>query len=623
MCGIAGFASVDGRPADAALLRRMTDVIAHRGPDGEGFRVDGGIGLGHRRLAIIDLATGDQPMANDDGTIWITYNGEIYNFRELRAELEARGHRFRTTSDTEVIVRAYETFGVEFLQRLRGMFAFGLWDGQRRQLLLARDRVGIKPLVYSWDGRRLVFGSEIKALLEDPSVPRELDWEAFRDYLALAYVPSPRTIFGSIRKVPPGGCLLLSLDGGAPRIERYWDLRFAPDHSVSEDEWLERLPHVLGETVARHMVADVPVGAFLSGGVDSSTVVAFMARASSTPIRTFSIGFDEADFDELAYARQVARRYGTAHSEYVVKPDALEVLPRLAWQLDEPFADSSVIPTYYVSKMTREQVTVALSGDGGDEGFAGYRRYARAEAMHRRLDRFPGIAARPLFRLASRLLPRGLRGRGYLDLLGRDPVERYLGLMSRQDSEGLRRLLTPDARARVVPEVSAEPLRRLIREGAPPDYVSTLQYLDVRTYLPDDILTKVDRASMLVSLEARVPLLDHVLMEFVATMPSGLKLRNGTGKAILKTLMAGELPAELLGRPKMGFGVPLGAWFRRDLADYARDVLLGQRTRERGLFDARVVGEVLDEHQRGGRDRSSQLWTLMTFEEWARRWVDR
>jgi asparagine synthase (glutamine-hydrolysing) len=623
MCGIAGFANVDGRPADAALLRRMTDVIAHRGPDGEGYRVDGGIGLGHRRLAIIDLATGDQPMGNDDGTIWITYNGEVYNFRELRAELEARGHRFRTTSDTEVIIRAYETFGVECLQRLRGMFAFGLWDGRRRQLLLARDRVGIKPLVYSWDGRRLAFGSEIKALLEDPSVPRDLDWEAFRDYLALAYVPSPRTIFDSIRKVPPGAYLLLSLDHGAPRIERYWDLRFAPDHSVSEDEWLERLPHVLGETVARHMVADVPVGAFLSGGVDSSTVVAFMARASSAPIRTFSIGFDEADFDELAYARQVARRYGTAHSEYVVKPDALEVLPRLTWQLDEPFADSSVIPTYYVSKMTREQVTVALSGDGGDEGFAGYGRYARAEAMHQRLDRFPGIAARPLFRLASRLLPRGVRGRGYLDLLGRDAVERYLRLMSQQDSGSLRQLLTAEARARVAPEVSAEPLRRLIREGAPPDYVSTLQYLDVRTYLPDDILTKVDRASMLVSLEARVPLLDHVLMEFLATMPSGLKLRNGTGKAILKTLMASELPADMLRRPKMGFGVPLGAWFRRELADYARDVLLGRRTRERGLFDARVVAGLLDEHQRGGRDRSSQLWTLMAFEEWARRWVDR
>jgi asparagine synthase (glutamine-hydrolysing) len=623
MCGIAGLADVEGRPVDAALLRRMTDVIAHRGPDGEGFRVDGSVGLGHRRLAIIDLVTGDQPMGSEDGTTWITYNGEIYNFRELRSELEARGHRFRTTSDTEVILHAYEAFGVECLRKLRGMFAFGIWDGRRRQLFLARDRVGIKPLVYSWNGRRLVFGSEIKALLEDPSVPRDLDWEAFRDYLALAYVPSPRTIFGSIRKLPPGAYLLLSVDGGAPRVERYWDLRFCPDHAVSESEWLEQLPHVLRETVARHMVADVPVGAFLSGGVDSSTVVAFMARARSTPIRTFSIGFDEADFDELAYARQVAHRYGTAHSEYIVKPDAFEVLPRLAWQFDEPFADSSAIPTYYVSKITREQVTVALSGDGGDESFAGYRRYARAEALHRRLDRWPVLALRPLLQLAARLMPHGVRGRGYLDLLGREPVDRYFRLMSTHDRGSLRRLLTVDARARVSLEVTAEPFRQLIREGVPPDYVSSLQYLDVRTYLPDDILTKVDRTSMLVSLEARVPLLDHVLMEFVATMPSGLKLRNGTGKAILKTLMASELSADLLRRPKMGFGVPLGAWFRRELADYARDVLLGRRTRERGLFDPRVVAGLLDEHQRAGRDRSSQLWALVAFEEWARRWVDR
>ncbi len=623
MCGIAGLANVDGQPVDAALLRRMTDVIAHRGPDGEGFRVEGSVGLGHRRLAIIDLVTGDQPMGSDDGTTWIIYNGEVYNFRELRAELEARGYRFRTTSDTEVILQAYEAFGVQCLQKLQGMFAFGIWDARRRQLFLARDRVGIKPLVYSWNGRRLVFGSEIKALLEDPTVPRDLDWEAFRDYLTLAYVPSPRTIFGSIRKLPPGAYLLLSLDGGAPRVERYWDLRFAPDHAVTEREWLERLPHVLGETVARHMVADVPVGAFLSGGVDSSTVVAFMARASSAPIRTFSIGFDEADFDELAHARQVAHRYGTAHSEYVVKPDAFEVLPRLAWQFDEPFADSSAIPTYYVSKITREQVTVALSGDGGDESFAGYRRYARAEALHRRLDRWPALALRPLLRLTGRMMPRGMRGRGYLDLLGREPIDRYFRLMSSHDGGSLRRLLTADARARVSTEVTAEPFRRLIREGFPPDYVSSLQYLDIRTYLPDDILTKVDRASMLVSLEARVPLLDHILMEFVATMPSGLKLRNGTGKAILKTLMASELPADLLRRPKMGFGVPLGVWFRRELADYARDVLLGRRTRERGLFDPGVVAGLLDEHQRAGRDRSSQLWTLVAFEEWARRWLDR
>ena len=340
MCGIAGFANVDGRPADAGLLRRMTDAVGHRGPDGDGFHLDGAVGLGHRRLAIIDLVTGDQPMASVDGRTWIVFNGEIYNYRELRAELAARGARFRTTSDTEVVLAAYEAFGLECLGRLRGMFALAIWDGRRRELFLARYRVGIKPMIYTWDGTRLAFGSEIKALLADPSVPRELDWESLRDYLVFKYVPSPRTIFRHVRKLEPASYLVLSLDRGTLETGRYWDLQFAPDHSRPEAEWEERLRAELADSVRSHMIADVPVGAFLSGGLDSSTVVAHMAQAAPGRLRTFSIGFDEADFDELGYARQVAARYGTEHSEYVVKPDALEVLPRLAHQLDEPFADS-------------------------------------------------------------------------------------------------------------------------------------------------------------------------------------------------------------------------------------------------------------------------------------------
>jgi len=623
VCGIAGILRVDGAPAGADLLGAMTSAIAHRGPDGDGFFCDGSVGLGHRRLAIIDLATGDQPMATEDGSVVLVFNGEIYNFRELRRELEGRGATFRTTSDTEVILQAYEAWGVDCLPRLRGMFAFALWDRPRRRLFLARDRVGIKPLVYAWDGRRLLFGSEIKALLEDPGLPREIDWQALRDFLTLHYIPGPRTIFQAIRKLPPASYLLLDLERGEPEVHRYWDLRFAPDPRPSEAEWLEGLRWHLTDAVRSHLVSDVPIGAFLSGGVDSSTVVALMAQATDGRVRTFSIGFDDADFDELRHARDVARRYDTQHFEYVVKPNALDTLPRLAWQFDEPFADSSALPTYYVSKITREHVTVALSGDGGDENFVGYTRYARASRLHERLDGFPAVLARPLLRLAARLLPGGVRGQGYLDMLGAGPVDRYFKLMAYQRSETLQSLLSPAAREHVEPVVTPDLFRRLAAEGRAPDYVSALQYLDIHCYLPEDILTKVDRTSMAVSLETRVPLLDHVLMEYVATMPTALKFKEGAGKVILKRAMAGDLPAGILERRKMGFGLPIASWFRGELTDYVRDVLDGRRTRQRGLVDPRAVSALLDEHQGGGRDRSGQIWALLALEEWARRWLDR
>lgn len=623
MCGIAGILRVDGAPAGADLLGAMTSAIAHRGPDGDGFFCDGSVGLGHRRLAIIDLATGDQPMATEDGSVVLVFNGEIYNFRELRRELEGRGATFRTTSDTEVILQAYEAWGVDCLPRLRGMFAFALWDRPRRRLFLARDRVGIKPLVYAWDGRRLLFGSEIKALLEDSGLPREIDWQALRDFLTLHYIPGPRTIFQAIRKLPPASYLLLDLGRGEPEVHRYWDLRFAPDPRPSEAEWLDGLRWHLTDAVRSHLVSDVPIGAFLSGGVDSSTVVALMAQATEGRVRTFSIGFDDADFDELRHARDVARRYDTQHFEYVVKPNALDTLPRLAWQFDEPFADSSALPTYYVSKITREHVTVALSGDGGDENFVGYTRYARASRLHEQLDGVPAVLARPLLRLAARLLPAGVRGQGYLDMLGAEPVDRYFKLMAYQRSETLRSLLSPAAREHVEPVVTPDLFRRLAAEGRAPDYVSALQYLDIHCYLPEDILTKVDRTSMAVSLETRVPLLDHVLMEYVATMPTALKFKEGAGKVILKRAMAGDLPAGILERRKMGFGLPIASWFRGELTDYVRDVLDGRRTRQRGLVDPRAVSALLDEHQGGGRDRSGQIWALLALEEWARRWLDR
>jgi asparagine synthase (glutamine-hydrolysing) len=622
MCGIAGIADVSGRPVDRTLLQAMITAQAHRGPDGEAVVCRGAVGLGHRRLAIIDLSTGDQPMSSDDGRVWIVFNGEIYNFRELRRELEAAGARFRTQSDTEVILRAYEADGPACVSRLRGMFAFAILDERTRRLVLARDRVGIKPLVYSWDGRRLLFASEIKAIVEDASVARDIDPDALVEYLTYHYVPAPRTIFASVRKLPPASLLVLPLDGGAPEISRYWRLRFAPDPRIAEGEWIERLGAQLSDAVRSHMVSDVPIGAFLSGGVDSSTVVALMAEASPSPIRTFSIGFDEADFDELRFARQVAARYGTDHYELVVKPAALDVLPKLAWHLDEPFADSSAIPTYYVAKITREHVTVALSGDGGDESFAGYRRYAQAMALAARMDRSPARLARPLLRLTSRLLPIGARGQAWTGLFGAGSLERYARLVTHERPETLRRALSGDW-ASVAERVSAlASFERLIATVGALDPVSTLQHIDIETYLPDDILAKVDRTSMAVSLESRVPLLDHRLLEFVATIPSSLKLNHGAGKYILKRAMSSRLPSEILTRRKMGFGVPLGAWFRGELRDMAHDLLLDPRTRQRGIFRPSWVEGLLHTHETGRRDCSARLWAMLCLELWMRRWAD-
>jgi len=608
---------------DGALLKRMTDVLAHRGPDGEGFHLDGPVGLGHRRLSIIDLSTGAQPMSSAAGSLWITYNGEVYNYRELRQELIAMGMEFRTTSDTEVILAAYEAWGVECLERLRGMFAFAIWDRPRRRIFLARDRVGIKPLVYSWDGRSLRFASELKAILEDGSVPRTLDREALRDYFSHLYVPGPRSIFRDIRKLPPASYLLCSLDGGEPEVRTYWDLRMAPDVTVPETEWVEQLDHLLHEAVRLHLVADVPVGAFLSGGLDSSTVAACMARSTSGPIKTFSIGFDEADYDELRYARMVANRYGTDHFELVVKPDVMEILPRLAWQLDEPFADASAVPTYCVSRITRDHVTVALSGDGGDENYAGYQRYVDAVRFHDRIDRAPLSLLKPIARWAGARRAPGARGREFLQAHGMSPIDRYARMLTYQTPETLAGLLSDDAMAEIDLGGPQRALRRLAERAGTDDYLSTLQYVDVHHYLPEDILTKVDRMTMLTSLEARVPLLDHVVMEHAARIPARLKLRDGTGKYILKEAMRRHLPAEMLSRRKMGFGVPLAQWFRKDLKDFARDILLDPRTRQRGILRPERVAQLLDVHQAGTRDYSSQLWSLICFEQWCRQWWDR
>ena len=472
MCGIAGIVQTDGRAADASLLRAMTTVLGHRGPDGDGFVCRGAVGLGHRRLAIIDLATGDQPMASDDGAVWIVFNGEIYNFRELRRDLEAKGARFKTSSDTEVILRAYEAWGPECVRQLRGMFTFAILDERARRVVLARDRVGIKPLFYSWDGRRLLFASELKGLLEDPQFPRTLDREALGAYLTYHYVPAPLTIFTSARKLPAATTLVLSLDRGEPRMATYWHLPFAPVVGVRESEWMEGLRAHLDDAVRSHMVADVPIGAFLSGGIDSGTVVALMAQASSAPIRTFSIGFEEADFDELTYARQIASRFGTEHHEYVVKPDALAVLPKLIWHFDEPFADSSAIPTYYVSEITRRHVTVALSGDGGDENFAGYRRYAQTQELERRMAGPLPTLLQPLLGMVARVLPVGGPGQAYAGLLASRGIARYHRLVTYERSETLRRLLSTEFGDLATTAADPVAFERLADRQQAPDFVS-------------------------------------------------------------------------------------------------------------------------------------------------------
>lgn len=617
MCGIAGIVGFDGRPVGLDELRRMCHVMLHRGPDDEGFYLDTGVGLGMRRLSIIDLETGRQPVRNEDGTVWVVFNGEIYNFRQLRTELEGRGHAFYTGTDTETIVHLYEEYGPRCVERLRGMFAFAVWDGRRRQLVLARDRLGIKPLYYAATGGRLLFASELKALLQLPEVERELNWKAVSRLFTFLCTPLSESIVEGVRKLEPGHLLIASREGGL-RVERYWDLKFEPDHGRREEDFVERLRELLEESVGLHLVSDVPLGAFLSGGIDSSAVVATMARRASGPVKTFSVGFREAGYDELGYARLVARKFGTEHHELILEPDVLDVIEDLAWHLDEPFGDSSAIPTYMVSKLAAEHVTVVLSGDGGDELFAGYDRYLVEE--RERGYRLPA-AARGVLGIAGRLMPEGARGRNFLRHLSLAGVERYLDASTLFGREEKKKLFRPEALELLsVYDPWREEARYLA--NAKGGWLSALQYLDLKSYLPLDILTKVDRMSMAHSIEARVPLLDDKLVEFAATIPSELKLRNGTTKHIFKRAMRGILPDEVVNRPKQGFGVPLGRWFRGQLAKFVRELLLSETSKGRGILNTAYIEQLVERHE-GGRDLDLPLWTLISFELWCRTFLDR
>jgi asparagine synthase (glutamine-hydrolysing) len=627
MCGIVGiFDSREPRPVNRALLGRMNGALAHRGPDGEGLHVGPGIGLGQRRLAIIDLAGGRQPIYNEDGTIAVVFNGEIYNFQEVAAELRAKGHRFATQSDTEVIVHGWEEWGPACVEHLRGMFTIALWDGPRETLFLARDRLGKKPLYTTLlpDGR-LLFASELKALLLEPMVRRELDPTAVEDYFALGYVPDPKSIYRAVRKLPPAHRLVWRRGTPEPAPEPYWDVSFASPRPVAEADAIARLEHELAQSVRLRLISEVPLGAFLSGGVDSSSVVATMAGLKADPVDTCSIGFANRAYDESAYAETVARRYGTRHHVREVDIDDFELIDRLAHVYDEPFADSSAIPTYRVCQVARERVTVALSGDGGDEVFAGYARYrwAMGEARARRL--VPGPLRAPLFGLAARLapgarwLPRPLRLAPTLATLARDPVDAYVASIATLPRELRNGLLTHAFLAELQGYEASDLIRRTMAAAPAEDDLARLQYVDLKTYLPGDILVKVDRASMAHSLEVRVPFLDHVLVEWAATLPADLKLRGREGKVLLKRAMEPKLPRELLYRRKMGFAVPLAAWFRGPLGDRIRAIVTGPRLAETGVFEPRALARLLDEHQSGSADRSAALWSVMMFESFLRR----
>jgi asparagine synthase (glutamine-hydrolysing) len=632
MCGIAGFADAapSGRVSQApprldaefSLVHQMCEAIRHRGPDDEGIHVEPGVGLGMRRLSIIDLAGGRQPIPNETGTIWIVFNGEIYNYQELRAELEACGHHFTTSSDTESIVHAYEEWGEDCFRRLRGMFGIALWDRPKRTLLLARDRAGQKPVYYTERRDRLYFGSEIKALLAAGAVDRTIDLAALDHYLAFLYTPRDASIFEGVRKLPPGH--FLRWRDGRADVTAYW--RIAADESFqgSEADAVAALGDVLQDAVRSHMVSDVPLGAFLSGGLDSSAIVGMMTRAaalSGRPVKTFSIGFDDPAFDELEHARTVARHFGTDHHEFVVRPDGLSILDDLVSHFDEPFADSSAIPTWYVSEIARRHVTVVLSGDGGDELFGGYDRYL-AHPRVAQFDRIPLPGLRTAAALVWPRLPHGMRGKNFLRHVAKSPADRYLDDLAFFHDDERTALYTADVRAALTPGAAEASLGRHFDRFSGLSHDGRMMRFDFETYLPEDVLTKVDRMSMAHSIESRVPLLDNRVIDFAATLPSRFKIHQGRRKHILKEALKPMLPAGILDRKKQGFGVPLGTWFRGGLTNVFSDVLESPRTRQRGYFDPAFVSRLLKEHLRAERDHSLRLWQLLVFEVWHRQYLD-
>ncbi len=635
MCGITGVIHLDGKPFERRTLERMTDTLVHRGPDEGGYYVSSNnrtdasenvsVGLGHRRLSIIDLESGQQPMSNEDESVWIVLNGEIYNFSQLRKELIGLGHRFRTRSDTETIVHAYEEWGEDCVHRLRGMFAFAIWDQRNQRLFLARDRLGIKPLYYFWDGKRLLFGSEIKAILAYPGIPRTINHQALYDYFSLLYIPAPKSIFKDIFKLPAGHVITL---GPSARliIRKYWDLSFEADEGVSEKQWCDRILEKLQESVKIRLMSEVPLGAFLSGGVDSSAVVGLMASLVNEPIKTASIGFEEQKFNELPYARQIATYFGTDHHEEIVRPDAVAILEKLAWYFDEPFADSSAVPTYYVCQVARNKVTVALSGDGGDENFAGYRRYYFDLLENQLRGIFPSFFRKYAIGGLARIYPKAdwapqvFRAKTLLTNLSLEPLEGFFHSMSWFGS--LRdRLFVRDFYKELSGYSTLEVFKSHYENAPVSDPLSAVQFLDIKTYLVDDILTKVDRASMAHALEVRVPILDHEFMEMVARIPWNLKLNGRKGKYIFKKALEVLLPHNILYRRKMGFSIPLSQWMRNELRGLFEDSVFSSSAISSSFLNMKTISQIWNEHQSGSRDWGPELWAILFWEKWGRKWI--
>lgn len=627
MCGIVGQLHFNGAPVDARSIKRMSDRLVHRGPDDEGQFIDGNLGLGFRRLSIIDLSSrGHQPMSDETGDVWLVFNGEIYNFLSLRKELEKDGVRFRSNTDSEVIIYLYKKYGVNCLRHLRGMFAFAIWDKRSRTLFVARDRLGKKPLKFYRDANRFIFASELKAILVNPEVPKEVDWSAVDEYLSYQFVPHPKTGFVGIEKLEPAHYLIVK-ESGEIKKERYWQLDFSKKEQRSKEEWKSILKESLRESVRLRLTSDVPLGAHLSGGIDSSLVVAFMAQEMSQPVKTFSIGFPEISHNELPQARLVAQRYGTDHQEFVVEPRTIELLPKIAYHYEEPFADSSALPTWMLCEMTRQHVTVTLNGDGGDENFAGYARYKamqRYEAL-RAWDVVVRLIKAPLSSLASRTFAlTGQKKFQYLssvfDFYAKDPAQAYVQLWGffREDEKAA--LYAPLLRDQIQNSRGVSIMRSLFDRASTVDDVERLMFADIHSYLPDDLLVKTDIASMAHSLEIRSPLLDHVFMEQVARMPSSFKLAGRTSKALLKEIARDFIPQEIIDKPKRGFSIPCEQWLRTSLHGYVREQLFDPTFLGYG-FERPAIERLLDQHERG-INTSLRLWSLLMLRLWLREWFE-
>lgn len=626
MCGIAGQYNFKGGGAVSPdLIEAMCDRIAYRGPDDAGVYTDGPLGLGHRRLSILDLSElGHQPMASPDGALWITFNGEIYNFRELRADLMARGCTFVSNCDTEVILHLYREYGQGCLEYLRGMFAFAIWDKRKSTLFMARDRIGKKPFFYYYNGKRLVFASEIKAILADDRVEKEINFEAFYDYFKYQYIPDPKTIYKNIFKLEPGHFMVCTKEG--IRKKEYWDISFCGGEPDDSGAIAEKLLGLLDESVRLRMVSDVPLGAFLSGGIDSSAVVALMARQEDAPVTTCSIGFDAKSYDEVAFARGMAERLGTDHHEFTVKQNAAQILEKLAYWFDEPFADSSAVPTYYVSRLAKRKVTVALSGDGGDENFAGYEKYHLDHIENSLRRKIPGGIRSTLFPFFSRLLARGSgtclrKGSTLLNSLSYGPDYGYY-LTNSDFNGGLWDTLINDETRRAIGDYDPYSVTsHYYHKADTEDHLSKVLYTDLKTYLPGDILVKVDRMSMANSLEVRSPLLDHNVIAYAARIPAALKYRKGEKKYILKRSLRGTLPPEIMDRKKMGFSVPLADWLKGELKAVAEETLFARGSGLGNFFDTEGIRSVWEFHQTGRQNYATVLWSFLMFELWYRRFM--